>query len=267
MKNKVKTIGLLLPLFSSVAFAETETNNLVVNGNFESKANAESPFYPTDWTLDQGEGSKPVNIGKNGIAKSYCLKLNTANQSRQCGASQEIAVNPEKEYTFKCYAWYSGVVTNDKVAFVEIKNADTQDVLHTFNLDLEAIKAGDEAIKLDDETIMHSFDFKPSCENIELSLRSGGIDKIIRFDNVELAEKVASSIDTEKDEEVEVEITDAYIAFESNVDRVDIVDMAGRLVLQANNCQIVDTYSLAKGTYVLKVKVGREKVYTKKFLK
>lgn len=212
MKKIITTLALAFLVVCGYAQEE-----LVVNGTFEDVIGDSAPFYPTNWTLDQGENETgyAVNVTSNGIGGSYGLKLNIASNEYNSSATQEITVEADILYEVSFYAWYSGTLTNGASSYIQILDADADSVITKFDIPTSSIRTGNDNVDAADD-IFHTFQFTATCSTVKLVIASGGIDKLIRLDNISMMQ-VVDEEETEGDTEEPVVNLDEEEDAESNL--------------------------------------------------
>lgn len=235
---------LAVALFTLGSYAQ---ENLVVNGDFEDP---DGSNVPNDWVIDHGidDGTVVVNKGKNGIGGSYSLKLNVANKTYNCSASQNIAVEAGETYTFDCYGWYSATIGTGTTAEVQILNAADDSSIYTYAVPVVFI-SGDTNPQLNDATIMHTFNFTvpAGCEEITLKFWSGLIDKLVRFDNVTIVKYEEGDTDVTDPDVTDPDVTDPDVTDPDTELETDSTNLIYNGDFELYYLESTDTYKYSTG--------------------
>lgn len=156
--------------------------NILKNGDFENTYASADIKLPTDWVVTQDPHvNTAVSITSNGIDKSNCLKLGFASTATYCEVSQQLQLTPGKDYGFCGYCYYSGQPSQSGNSVIELISENGQ-VVASYSIPTTGTM-GKEVDK-NDKSVYRFFRFTPIEANNTLKLKSNGIDKLIRFDNL-----------------------------------------------------------------------------------
>lgn len=238
--------------------------NILQNGDFEDTYEEGSIRLPAEWNIRQDVNvSTSVSVTSNGIGKSSSLKLGFAATATDCEASQAIQLKPGVEYGFFGYCYYSAAPSNSKTARVEITTS-TGEIIESFSIPVSGTFSKD--VDENDESVMRFFKFTSPEESCMVKLKSNGIDKLIRFDNLAIWEiSDESGIDGLFSERF-ITVKGKRIYISSLVERhsVEVFSLSGKLVKKGCHQSVVDLSDLPAGVYLVSALTSEgRKVVTK----
>lgn len=256
MKKTILTICFGL----AVAAAATAQDNILKNGNFNYEGDPGK-----DWTLkpDSQNANSAQIVNTNGVNGSGSAKLGIANTELNASIEQEVTLESGKRYVFSGVFYYSAKPTNDKLSKVQLLSASDNSVLQTEDIPFTQAFTPNAQTNWTSELI-NALTFKfEVAENISgnviLSVNSGGINKVLRFDNLSLAESIASGISETVAAETSVSVKNGAILISGNgLSAIPIYSVSGQLVktVDMTGTTEAEVTGLAKGIYI----VGTHKV-------
>lgn len=246
MKSIIVTICLC-----AMAFSASAQENLLKNGDFEAGNDG-------SWVLKPHEkDEKTATIAtSNGVMNSDCAKLGVMNKSLEASFEQALTLEAGSKYVFSGVCFYSAVPTNDKTAKIQILSAADRSILQEIEIPTGTFWNTSNILTEDAaKDFVVTFDIDETISgDVILSFTNGGIDKLIRFDNLSVKETGTSGVANVTTENMTVKaINGCIVVSGQGLTKVAIYSVSGQLVkvVDMNGADEVIVEGLQKGVYVI----------------